>query len=239
MSQTGDSVPPTQDKDREPNWLPDFCGWLHWILQKADVGIRNAVAPLKFIDGVTLATLVLGYIAWNTDKTLHDTLVAANRAWLAPGKIMVPPEFKITQERRESAAIYFYFQNVGKGPAININEVLKFDTIEMGKFRDDDFMKKKIIEMLDGQDCDQRAEKEKGRPIFPGLKASIGVDLEADKVAQAIDGKDHYILATGCLIYRTMDEIHRSEFCMILVKPDKSNAFEWQNALCGVHNRAT
>src|SRR5260221_13783385 len=68
-------------------------------------------------------TIALAYIAWlqagisdRTDKTLHDTLVAANRAWISVDGIAATGEIA----GKEDIVVRVFFTNGGKRPATKI-----------------------------------------------------------------------------------------------------------------------
>ena len=60
-----------------------------------------------------------------TDSTLRETLVGANRAWIAP--IALDVNAQIEGDADIPAKIYY--ENVGKGPALKMGAVFEVRTI--------------------------------------------------------------------------------------------------------------
>jgi hypothetical protein len=228
--------------------------WRAWLQAKAgayDVWMwtkRAALALISFfarLDAVAIFTGILAiftgilaivaYLQWLTLEKTDQTLKLQQRAWIAPGRLIAPQNF--IEQKDEAVAIGLTFQNVGKEPAIELNEQIKADIVETSRWRDDAFIEVKVREML-GKRCENFNTSPDGRAIFPGTPAAQYVDLEADKAIKASKDQTHFALMVGCFAYRTLNEVHRSRFCGVLAPPNRSNDFKWQTVLCAVHNGA-
>jgi hypothetical protein len=159
------------------------------------------------------------------------------RAWIAPERIIAPENFQ--QGKDEPAAIGLAFQNTGKEPAFDVNVEGGLDIIEGVKWRDNSFMQAKVRELLKNRTCKDIDTLPNGRTVFPGQHPSVLDDLEQEKAFKAAHPENGYLaVVVACFVYRTMDEIHWSEFCGVLAPPNRSNDNKWQTVFCGVHNRA-
>ena len=204
---------------------------------KVATSLNMITAAAAGVGAIGLFFVYLGLLETKeASRIANKSLIASTRAWLAPLPVLAPQNF--VDQKIEMTAMRFGFENVGKEPAININEQVFFDTIDADKFRDDSFLKQKIRGLLGGHACADYRDNPEGRTAFPGAKPYASGDLDSEKVKQVLD-KTHYAFIAGCLVYRTMDEIHWTEFCSILVAPHRSNEFKWQNALCSVNQHAT
>ena len=201
--------------------------------------VRAFTSLLAGLDAVAVATVILAaiaYLQWRTFEKTDQTMRLQQRAWIAPGRLIAPQNFK--DQKEEDAAIGLNFQNVGKEPAIKLNEQVNVDIIEAGKWRNDAFIDAKAREMLGGR-CENFDPLPDGRAIFPGITATRYRDLEANKVTKASkDQTNYFVLVAACFVYRTLNEVHRSEFCGVLAPPNRSNDFNWQTVLCAIHNGA-
>lgn len=191
------------------------------------------------LDAVALATVVLAaiaYLQWLTLEKTDQTMRLQQRAWIAPGHLVPPQNF--VDQKEEDAAIGLTFQNVGKEPAIEMNEQIEVDVVDADKWRDNAFIDAKVREML-GSGCESLRPSPDGRAILPSTPRTDYRDLEADKAIKASkDQTNYFVLAAACFAYRTLDKVHRSEFCGVLAPPNRSNDFKWQTVLCTVHNGA-
>ncbi len=198
---------------------------------------------LKAIDKFTFALVMVGGFQLLTLEKTDQTLKLQQRAWLGPLPVVEPQEYRspetITAKNDdEDITIKFSFANMGKEPATNTNEILSVDIIAVEDFRRDAALKAKIWEMLDNRNCESFDPEPEGRAIFPGLPRGDTIDIKAGKAKKAIGNSTHYTLVAGCLVYRTVNDTHRTKFCSILVPPHRSNNNLWQNVYCKTHNDA-
>jgi hypothetical protein len=105
------------------------------VLEKLGSSWRRAksclVAAIEWLNGINglltaVATLLVALIAWNTDTTLRNTLIAANRAWVMPASAFLDsaPVFG------KSWGYHVRYGNVGKEPAIGFAAQEDLDTID-------------------------------------------------------------------------------------------------------------
>lgn len=173
----------------------------------------NIIVPFKFVDGVTLATLVLGYIAWNTDRTLHETLVAANRAWIAPisatllgqPTIDVPLTYTVT------------YGNVGKEPGLGFvaqEDHGVIDTPPPLKTLYSVFPKSLLKDV-----CGRTHASDDGLPQYPSGPRDFAYRISTDEVrfTQEILSGVKAIYVNGCFAYKTFGKERKSQYCFIFL----------------------
>jgi hypothetical protein len=123
MSDSGQRDDPSNPKDNEPSTQESFLRgytafclcWVVGSLKKID-SLITALATV-LLAAITAVLTLIAYWQYS-DTTLHDTLVANNRAWIAP--------IGIWHDRQKPFIVgepinYFLeFKNVGKGPALRL-----------------------------------------------------------------------------------------------------------------------
>lgn len=210
--------------------------WIKW----------NAIATTAATVGImffTAAAVCVGYYQWralrSSDEAIREQLVEMrieSRAWISPEQIVAPENFQ--EHKDEDAAIGLRFQNTGKEPAIDLNSLMGVDVIDGPKWRDNDFMRGKVRDMLGGGTCDDLGTSTDGRTVFPGQHAGFLMDLDHEKALRGSTDPNYLVMVVGCFAYQTTTGVHRTQFCGILGHPNQSNDNKWQTIFCGVNNKA-
>jgi hypothetical protein len=129
----------SEQPSAEPAKTPPTKEMLYRLLKSSWTALGYyacvAVTNLKKVDALitAIATVLLAVITamlaqiayWQyTDTTLRETLVASNRAWLAPSAISVTGQI----DGDKDFAVNVYYTNVGKGPALKLNQIYSAQT---------------------------------------------------------------------------------------------------------------
>lgn len=174
---------------------------------------------LKSIDSLILAiaTALIAWIAvwqWsaldNTDRTLRETLVAANRAWLAPSGGVID-EALIGQPVKVKIGFY----NTGHEPALNILVTNEFLTSTPP------FSGAKIERYLkDHWDRCKRTQPDPGNfAVFPSAYLGQEFNLSQLNITTQttwdtdLDNGAKLFIWVGCAAYETFHAAHHSSFC--------------------------
>jgi hypothetical protein len=183
-----------------------------------------------------IAAAVIALMQWHTLEKTDQTLRAQRRAWIAPEQIVVPDNFQ--QGKDEDAALGVRFKNTGNEPAFDLNYPIEIDVIEGSHWLDQNFLRRKTLEMLGNRSCDSFDISSKGRTVFPGASGSIRKDLDHERAHRGSTHPGYFVIVVACLVYRTAEAIRRSEFCGVLDHPNRSNDEKRPTVFCPVHNRA-
>ena len=187
---------------------------------------------------ILIAAAGIAFLQWQTLEKTDQTLRAQPRAWLAPGKIIPPEGFTMSDNPPSgSDEIFFAFENTGKEPALKTSELIGVTIIDGRDFRNETVMVRTISEILDGKSCVESPLNPRGRAIFPSRHVSIGQNLGAEKRRLALTG-GYYTLVAGCLVYETLGERHWSEVCEIfepIPNPKGPWPTDWRTTICPFH----
>jgi len=185
---------------------------------------------------LAIGTIALAIISYQQTQVLR----AEQRAWLAPGSIIAPDDFKMSDNPPPgSNEIFFAFEKSGKEPALHATELVDVTVVEgppstQNKSVIDAFINK----TLNGRACKDVSLNTEGRAIFPGAHPRIGNNLTVKQRRDALSGS-HYTLVAGCLAYETQSERRWSEVCEFLDPIPKTPwPTEWRTAICPFHTQA-
>jgi hypothetical protein len=209
---------------------------------------RGIVRVLRwpFLDAqrvIALGTLVLatGTIALaGISFQQTQVLRAEQRAWLAPGHIIAPDDFKMSDNPPPgSTEIFIAFENSGKEPALHTTELIDVTVVEgPPSAKNKSIIDAFINKTLNGKACKDVYLNQEGRAIFPGAHPRIGNNLTVEQRRDALTG-GHYALAAGCLAYETQGQPHWSEVCEFLDPIPKTPwPSDWRTAICPFHTQA-
>jgi hypothetical protein len=183
-------------------------------------GSRFLLESLNNLSGAILAaaTVALALIAYwqygaldKTDHTLKDTLVASNRAWLGPVDAVLDEQLQIGQPIKVS----IIFENTGRAPALDV-----LNSPGEG-----------VAEPISPQEAAQQqktgpyrgtAKPVCGTPhsgypaVFPAANRPFEVDAPQAFGADIVIKGAGTFYVYGCAAYRTMDEVHTSQYCFWL-----------------------
>jgi hypothetical protein len=179
--------------------------------------LNNFLGPLKFIDGITLATLLLAYIAFNTDRTLRQTLVAANRAWLSAIGLDVSGDIA----GKDDLAIKVEYANLGKGPALHMAQSFRAAPVA------DEFSAKDEGILAGRNDaCDGLHPSTEGPVIFPSAKQNwIPTIIPRSHITPDVIANTAALFLKGCFAYQTMNEEHFTWFCFAAYRNGQLSTF--------------
>lgn len=182
---------------------------------------------------VTISTVLLAvftglliYVAYLQNETSREE----GRAWLAPLGLKQLGTFKDAGGTTEVAFIY---KNVGRGPAVEISIPIFWDAITLDTYRSKEKTQAIIARLMGGKACRSFSANQDGPAIFPGQEASVVIGF--NKATAEKINKGQYAFVTGCLIYNTLKETHRTKFCMIL---EHTLQGDWRTDRCFVHTGA-
>lgn len=233
MPESSESQEPTKPEDKTP--YPEQKLWPIWFWW--------FITPLKKLDGLitALATVLLaiitgllGLIAYwqyqelrSTDQTLHDTLIASTRAWIAPETAILKIEANIPPE---ITILYF---NTGKSPAFGFNyDQTGGDFPIAANFKD-----WKNIPIPKNRTCDGLLPLNGAQTVFPSsanLANDLAFDLDItppEGVGEIMRG-ERILWLNGCFAYRTMGDAHQSGFCFFLLPEPLKPFAKWRMKKC-------
>ncbi len=192
------------------------------VIKKLDAvhGLLTAVATILLV----VATYYLASISRNTDVTLHETLVAANRAWVTPvsGFLFEAPAVGKT------LAFYVLYGNAGKEPAINfVAQEEYLDSIDPPAPNTSLYT---ILPKTKLQDiCATTRAAKDGGVVYPsGLREYTYKVSTQRPITAEVQSGSKLIVAHGCFAYETFGNEHKSEYCFVFL--DAAH-----NDLAGVH----
>lgn len=173
---------------------------------------------LKSIDSLMLAvaTVALDWIAFwqwaaldHTDKTLKDTLVAANRAWIKVSGMNTLGDIRDQNDFKAD----IYYDNVGKGPATSANASFNGGTAPFP----DGFDFSMPVSVGPNHTCDGLLPDRNGLAIFPdiGEKQFLNTTIPRKIILPSVILNKGALYVQGCFAYETMNEMHKTWFCFI------------------------
>jgi hypothetical protein len=192
-----------------------------------------------------VVTIALAYIAClqtgisdRTDKTLHNTLVEANRAWLAPSHL----EFIKAIDVADGPVVSVHFRNVGHSPGLNLKNSSGWLPIKITKASENGFPEVfptwEQIGATIRTSCEQNKPTPDGQSVFPdeireGNMIATAPKDAADK--SGITNGSEAIIVTGCLTYNSFDEVRHTGFCRYA---SKIRSGQWEFLSCPAGNFA-
>jgi hypothetical protein len=222
--------PATNKQNRRNPKIRAFCNYI----VRSIIGI---IGFLKSIDSliVAMATVFLAFIAYwqwealeKTDYTLRQTLVAANRAWIAPIQLRLESPVVAV----EPISVALVYRNVGKEPALNMTAKLFIGGADLPP---NGIWEKLVVPP--GDLCERAAEAV--------TISSVAYPLENDyllhtkiRIAEEYASAKRIALVAGCIRYETFKLAAQSAYCFYLSPDDLTNAKNWSFMLCLTGNSA-
>ena len=180
-------------------------------------GLKKADGLITGIATVLLAaiTAMLAQIAyWQyTDTTLRETLVASNRAWLAPTGLAVRGQI----DGDKDLDIDVHYANVGKGPAIKVKLIFAGGTIP-------NLADPLIPAAGPNSTCAGQQTDPGGPVVFPNTPNNNwwnSTIIPRTLLTQSVKDNKAVLYLQGCLIYETMKEVHHTWFCQFVYRNGK------------------
>jgi hypothetical protein len=174
----------------------------------------------------------------------NNTMRAEQRAWLSPQPLAIPAIFKSgpNAEIKGTTRITMGIANVGKEPAIKINEHYLFaTTVPINQFRNRVVIERLILRLMGGRTCNIVSLDQNGRAIFPNTPAAIDVDLSDEDTSLALAdaaSRNDMAMVAGCLTYETLGWKHYSEVCSALEPLAPKDGGGFKSIKCITYNGA-
>jgi hypothetical protein len=161
---------------------------------------------------LAIATVLLAFISWNTDTTLRNTLVSANRAWVTPASAFLDS----TPVIGKSFGYHVRYGNVGKEPAIDFAAQEDLEIIDAPAPQASLYTVLQKSRLKDV--CARTNAAADGSVVYPsGLRDYIYTALTDQPITQDIQGGAKIIAAHGCFAYQTFQRERKSEYCFIFL----------------------
>lgn len=227
---SGENEHPTTNKtncgDPKP-WVARLWIFLSWI-------VYSIIQFLKSIDSLiaAIATVFLAWIAYwqwdalkRTDITLQDTLIATNRATLAP--LTIEFDARNPPEVGKPVSLVLVYQNTGKEPALGFH-----DRVETGRMEPPPPSTPSDNKFGPNVRCDGLEPLPNGPVIYPSdvqWRTDIAVPkgMISDRLIQGpVQIPELWSIyipyVRGCMAYKTFGKTHRSGYCFFLsLEPGK------------------
>ncbi len=187
---------------------------------------------------LSFATAGVGLIAYwqweslsNTDNTLHETLVASNRAWAAAGG--VDAHGAITGG--QGLKIRIQYANTGKSPAIKWVQHFSGGPVPTPD-------PSEITPVTAGvnTDCDGLVPGSDGIAVFPNAARQEWANTEMPErdysaYLPLLLANKAALVIKGCFVYETMHEPHKTWFCFIVYRNGKFSTIDESTQCADAH----
>jgi hypothetical protein len=167
---------------------------------------------------LAVATCSLVHISENTDVTLHNTLVAANRAWVTPAAAFLVDAPMVGQAVRYRVQ----YGNSGKEPATGFVAQEDAGIIDAPTPQDTLYM---ILPKHKLQDvCARTHAATDGGVVYPA-REDYAYTASADKLTFTPDVQNgsKLIFVHGCFAYETFQRERKSEYCFIFLNATRGD----------------
>ena len=167
-------------------------------------------------------------------KNTTSVMRLEQRAWIAlRGFAEVPPNFSAQSNNYTEATLGI--ENMGREPAIKVAEEIYSVAFPIADWNTPAAMIRIIQAAIGGHTCKDVPVNSNGRVIWPGAKVGRVVGVSEEDVIK-INGRSHYAMLAGCIVYETLRERHETEVCVILEPVIQGGG--WRSVDCIVHNQA-
>jgi hypothetical protein len=197
----------------EQLWRACRCFIYYW--RRTIRGLKKIDALITAIATVLLAIITgaLAFIAyWQySDTTLRETLVASNRAWIAPAGLSASGEI----DGDKDIGVLVFYSNLGKGPALKLNA-----NLIAGSTPNTDKSDFESLAIGPNKTCDGLLPKSEGAVIFPNSVKDnwINTSIARKLILATVKSNESALYIQGCWAYETMHEIHHTWFCYIVYR---------------------
>ena len=188
----------------------------------------GAFAAVIAAISAVIAAMVAGFALY----IAHEQLVSGNRAWLAPGDIVVEKPF----QPGSGQEIHLTFGNTGRSPALKISRDIKLIPLPRKDIGNRAAIKTAIESATD---CMFLKPNVAGFATYPSaqLDSKNRIFVNAADIDKFL-AETHYLVVAGCFAYETMDGDHISEFCRFLDFNEGYGPTEWLSTICRYGERA-
>jgi hypothetical protein len=180
--------------------------------QRGKAFLTAAIECLNGINGLLVfaATLLLAFIAWRTDRTVRDTLVAANRAWVTPASAFVDAPVI-----GKTLVFHVRYGNPGKEPATDFVAQEDSDEIDAPAPQASLYT---ILPRNRLQDvCARTHAATEGGVVYPAREDYTFTAITERLITPEIQSGSKLIVVHGCFAYQTFHRERKSEYCFIFL----------------------
>ncbi len=211
------------------------------IIQKHN-GAMTAIftALLVLVTAALVIVAVLQYFALDrTDRTLHETLVAANRAWLAPYDVRQDPNSPI--DVGKPLRYFVDYRNVGRQPAIHVAfyEAPPGEDPPQINLRDWDGIMNWSLTFggVSNETCGDRIPGEKASTVYPTDSLQSYMIDAGYTIPEEVKTTKKILYVEGCMAYTSFGKIRYEEYCFFLVpRLQDIPLSQWKFAPCPAGN---
>ena len=191
--------------------------------RKKDLREKITIGSLVVTAAVTFA---LAYIAClqtgisdRTDRTLHDTLVAATRAYIAPGAL----QFNAKPTKEVDNVIILPVQNIGREPAKNVGRKEIFGVLDpvflvppTGKLIAEKYAEE-IEKAAPGDPCKEADSLRYLGVVYPNQTTvqTAPITVPAKFMTEGVVNGTTELIVKGCFVYNTFGERRESRYCYV------------------------
>lgn len=212
-----------------------------WWLGQRDPVVRFTAWLAVFTGLLFIVTVGSTIALLRTDWTLHETLIAANRAWISP----VRAELVKGVEDPEGPTVMIHYQNVGRSPALDVR-------VGMGPIAVDverpvsttrEYPQTPLWEGLASvfkDTCSKNMPSPGMGAVYPSATTESNVPSRmttAWNKDRLLNGTQIIVVA-ACFTYRTMEQVHHSGSCSFFFHENGKPTQIWETRSCPIGNFA-
>lgn len=147
--------------------------------------------------------------ATDAANTASETLIAANRAWIAIRDVVLEADLDVGKP----AKFIVRYENVGKHPALNVATNLKTMPIESTRIEQGS----RTFPVGQNLSCDGFVNKEGAAVAYPSTTHYYFANSETEfPIDQETRNGSRTFYIHGCVVYDSFDYVHSSWFCFYL-----------------------
>jgi hypothetical protein len=193
--------------------------------------LKDRVAVIAIVISAfgLILNLISSGVAITALQLNRQTLVASNRAWIAPLGIDLTGPFEFAKDLPFNVA----YANLGKSPAI-VEQKYYAVTVP----RSAATSPTAPILLGENSTCDELTVPTTGGVVFSDNKDHWYIShINGENLTAGVLSGDSYLILRGCIKYRTLGEIHESGVCYVAKKGDQISS-RGNTTLCGDGNFA-
>jgi hypothetical protein len=208
--------------------------WLVGIISHSN---RLSAASTLVIAVATAVNVAVAILQWRaldkTDATLHDSLIASNRAWVAP--VMTQRVEPIVAGKK--LTIRVIYGNPGKEPALDTNQQMVFRTGRTTLDTNSEFV---AMEIEPNLTCEGLTPRQGALAVYPTAFGSsyFWTATSPFDISQDVIDRKEAIYINACFAYRTFERGHQSGFCIFLLPKLGKPPDQWEFSFCPSGNFA-
>ena len=220
MSETGKENDAERQIESHPDHMPNYsdvlCCWGSNVVKCCS----NIIRRLNHINGLmtAVATFLLVFvtanlvtITGNTDKTINDTLVASNRAWVGP----VGARLDAVPIIGKDIEISIPYLNTGREAALSFTPDVIASIESPTEDTPGGIVGQKINSYI--EKCFATIPKPDAQVVYSSGGTLIGSEIDhtfpKNKIESEFISGDKFLAILGCFSYVTFGQPHHSSFC--------------------------